>query len=303
MAKDLINRYIWLADTIRRRGRMTRAQLNESWQKSALNTTGTQLCRRTLYNYRNAIAAIFNIDIQCDPVTYEYYIAESGEARTSVSDWLLNARAMADTLTGATDISNRIFLEDVPSARGHLGTAIDAIRQSRAMRFDYYSYSRSRPTRGVVIEPYFLRIFKQRWYVIGRNVADGRIKTYALDRLKEPTLTDRQFAMDDTFTPAEYFRDAFGIVVTRNEPRRISLRADSHTAHYLRDLPLHHSQQEVIHDNFSIFYYRMYLSEDLVREITGYGPRLTVIDPPELKAMVMNEHRAALAAYTPDNRT
>ena len=35
MAKDLINRYIWLVDTIRRYGRITRQELDERWQRSS----------------------------------------------------------------------------------------------------------------------------------------------------------------------------------------------------------------------------------------------------------------------------
>ena len=75
MPSSLYARYVWLIDTIKRRGRITRGELDRLWRLSP-HGAGNALCRRTLYNYRAAIQEIFGIDIQCDPATYEYYIAE-----------------------------------------------------------------------------------------------------------------------------------------------------------------------------------------------------------------------------------
>lgn len=296
MSKNLYNRYLWLIETIKRRGRITRHELDERWRNSSFSD-GNTLCRRTLYNYRNAILELFSVDIKCDPATYEYYIDEEDAHNRNVTDWLLNSKAVNDALTQARDISDRIFLEDIPSARDFLGPMIDAIRQGHRVRFNYHSYSRSRPSQGVLYEPYFLKIFKQRWYVVGRHVQEKKLKTYALDRMASLTLEADTFAMPPGFDPEEYFRHAFGIIVTKGSPRKIAIRCDHHTAHYLRDLPLHDSQQEVVHDGFSIFYYRMLITPDLVNEILGYGSRLTVLEPPELRTMLVEEYRNALANY------
>lgn len=296
MSKDLFNRYIWLIDTIRRRGRIKRSELNERWQESEFND-GKPLCRRTLYNYRNAIAEVFKINIGVDRATFEYFIEEDESSTNSVSNWVLNARALTDTLSGAHDIATRIMLENVPSARENLGTAIDAIRQQRCLRFDYHSYTRAKPTKGVVLETYFLRVFKQRWYAIGMNITDKKIKTYAMDRMRHLTITDRVYNPDVTLGPDIYFRDAYGVVVTKAPAKRVAIRTDAHTAHYLRDLPLHHSQQETVHDGFSIFYYNMQISDELVDEIVRYGNRMTVLEPIELRTLVINTHKSALDNY------
>lgn len=295
MSKDLFNRYIWLVETVRSRGRITRRELDQLWRVSKLNN-GSALCRRTLLNYREAIESIFNIRIEVDPATYEYYIANDDNQRGSVSNWMLNARALADTLTNAAEVAERIVLEDVP-ARQNLGTAIDALRQHRALRFDYKRYTSSRPNRGVTVETYFLRVFRQRWYVFGRNVAENQMKTYALDRMSNLTLTDRVYDPDSAITPQQYFRNAFGIVVPQGEPKHVVLCADSKFAPYLRDLPLHHSQQEHAHDKYSMFHYDMLLSGELVEQIVSYGARLKVMEPPELRAMVIKAHRDALDRY------
>ncbi|MDE7237544.1 MAG: WYL domain-containing protein, partial [Paramuribaculum sp.] len=76
MSQNLFNRYIWLVDTIRRHGRITRSELNRLWVRSSFSDgTDRGIPRRTFYNYRNAIAELFGVDILYDPATYEYSIS------------------------------------------------------------------------------------------------------------------------------------------------------------------------------------------------------------------------------------
>jgi predicted DNA-binding transcriptional regulator YafY len=76
------------------------------------------------------------------------------------------------------------------------------------------------------------------------------------------------------------------------------LRVDPHQAKYFRALPLHRSQNEMVHDSFSLFHYDMRISPDLVQELLSYGPRVTVVSPPELCVMMRNELRQALLQYS-----
>ncbi|MDE6135935.1 MAG: WYL domain-containing protein [Muribaculaceae bacterium] len=297
MSTNLLARYIWIVDTIRRHGRISRSELDAKWRRSPFSVNGEGLPRRTFYNYRQAIEELFNMVIECDGSTFEYYIANNDSHSESVSNWLLNSVAVSDVLSNSRDVASSIFLENVPSARQWLSLFINAMREYHYVRFTYNSYTRSRPTPGVVLEPYFLKIFKQRWYVTGRVATDNKVKTYALDRITECVTTPDRFIPDPAFDAQSYFRDSFGIVFSQNEPKRIALKADPLRAKYLRALPLHHSQSEIVHDHYSIFYYRMRITPDLVEEILSHGPRLTVLEPPELRVMVQTELRQALQAY------
>ena len=296
MSRNLLGRYVWLIDTIRRHGAITREKLSELWLRSPVSE-GSPPPRRTFYNYRNAIEELFNINIECNPATYEYSIAAGDQHREGMTDWLLNSAAMSNVLASVSDASDRIFLEDVPSARLYLSQVVTALRENRPLRFTYRPYTRSTPTKGVSVEPYFLKIFRQRWYVTGRNTADGRIKTYALDRMEDVTVGDETFVPDPLFDPEEYVRDAFGIIFSQGEAKDIVLRTDPRQAKYLRALPLHHSQSESIHDDYSLFHYRLRLTDDFVQEILSLGPRVTVVSPPELKAMVTTSLRETLRLY------
>ena len=104
MGRGLINKYIWILDTVQRYGRITRSELNDLWIKSDISN-GEKLVRRTFYNYREGIAEIFNVDIECDPSTFEYYIKDSG-----VDYWIYgHSHYNADVKIGNTKcISNQL---------------------------------------------------------------------------------------------------------------------------------------------------------------------------------------------------
>ena len=297
MARNLINRYVWLVDTISRYGRITLKDLNAAWLRSEISE-GKPLARRTFFHYRDGVEEMFDINIKCDKATFEYYIDDKdGEDNARLRSWLVDSVSMSGTLSNARDISSRIMLENVPSAREHLPVVIDALKQNRRIRFSYKSYTRALPTDGIVLEPYFVKIFKQLWYVIGLNVKDGQIKTYSLDRMSNLNLLQDLFDMPENVNPSEFFKDCFGIITNQNSAKRIVLRVEPTQAKYFRALPLHSSQQEEVHDNYSIFTYRMRITYDLKEELMSHGATIEVLEPQELKTLIRTELQQALNNY------
>ena len=281
MARNLVNRYVWLVDTINRYGRISLKDLNKAWLRSEISE-GKPLARRTFFHYRDGVEEMFDINIQCDKSTFEYYIDNSDEENNDrLRSWLVDSVSMSGTLSNAREVSGRIMLENVPSAREHLPVIIDALKQDRRIRFSYKSYTRSATTTGIVLEPYFVKIFKQLWYVIGLNVKDGQIKTYSPENIN----------------PADFFKDCFGIITNKNNPKRIVLRVEPTQAKYFRALPLHHSQQEEIHDDYSIFSYKMRITYDLKEELMSHGASIEVLEPKELKTLIRTELERALKHY------
>ena len=297
MARNIVARYVWLVDTISRYGRITLKDLNDAWLRSEISE-GKPLARRTFFHYRDGVEEMFDINIQCDKSTFEYYIEDSGnESNSRLRSWLVDSVSLSGMLSNAHEISGRIILENVPSAREHLPLIIDALKQNRRIRFSYKSYMRSQPTDGIVLEPYFVKIFKQLWYVIGLNVKEGSIKTYSLDRISNLNMQQDTFTMPEGINPSEFFKDCFGIITNQNSARRIVLRVEPTQAKYFRALPLHHSQQEEIHDQYSIFSYKMRITYDLKEEIMSHGSTIEVLEPQELKMLIQNELVEALKNY------
>ena len=297
MVRDLLGRYIWMVDTIERYGRITREKFNELWAHSPYGN-GEPMPRRSFYNYRNGIEEAFGIVIGYDPSTFEYFIDNHSDSNEAARNrWLIDSVSVSGMLGDARNISGRVVLENVPSSRRHLATVLDAMKQGRRLRFSYRSYNESTP-KDRQVNPYFVKIFKQLWYLIGYNVDDKAIKTYSLDRMGSVSLTEAKFEMPPNFNPEDFFADSFGIITDSSRPERVTLRVSRWLANYLRALPLHKSQREEIHENYSLFHYRMQVTSDLIEEIMRYGSNITVLEPKELRLRVTNELRKCMENYT-----
>ena len=267
MSKALFNKYVWLIDTLQRCGRLTRREIDNLWLRSEYSD-GKPMARRTFMNYRQAIQEMFDVNIECDPSTYEYYIEDSEALqRNGGRMWALNAFAVNSLLHESEMLSERILLENIPSGQKYLRTVCEAMRESRVLLLSYHSFRRMTGTQ-MPVAPYFVKLFRQRWYMIAKDLADMKIKTYSLDRIASLEWSDRTFVYPGDFSPADYFEDCFGITHDDMPAQEVVLKVPALQANYLRTLPLHESQMErERNDRFSIFYYRVKLTPDFMQEL------------------------------------
>ena len=306
MARDLISRYVWIVDTLTRYGKLSRAQLNELWLRSSMSD-GKALPERTFHYYRRAIERNFHIEIGCDS-RGDYFIEGGSSKRDrAFSNWLLDNYAVGSALQGQWEADGRVSVEEIPSARQFLPDVLEAIRNNEKIRFTYAGFSRSRPETGILFHPYFLKLYKQRWYMVGLREQSSDIRTYALDRVREMHLTREAFEMPAENPAADIFESIIGVSSSKAGVKTVRLRADRTQSKYFRALPLHHSQREEIHDQYSVFTLQVKLNYELVHEILSCGSSVEVLSPPELKAMVITELEQTLAKYRgtclPDNET
>lgn len=294
MNKNLIARYIWLVDTLRTHGRLTREQLNQLWIRSRIGD-GNPLPERTFYHYRRAIEEIFKIVIACSRQG-EYYIKD--DRQKGMTDWLLDSFAVNNLLADSSDMTDRIEVEEVPSAREFLPVVMNAMRNGTAIRFDYAGFNRSLIEHDIDFHPYFLKRYKQRWYMIGMKVKSDDLRTYALDRVKKMQESSEHFDLPGDISLRDLFGGILGVTTSKAEEKTVRLRATRTQAKYFRALPLHPSQEEELTDTeYSIFRYRLKLNYELVHELMSLGDGVMVLEPKELQVMVMNELRKAIGQY------
>lgn len=298
MNANLISRYVWIVDTILTHGKLTRMELNDLWVKSGVGD-GNPLPERTFHHYRRAIEEIFKIEIRCNRQG-EYYIDRDEQGGSSgMTDWLLDSFTVNNLLADSSDIAERIEIEEVPSAREFLPIVINALRSGCVLLFDYAGFSRSLTERGIEFHPYFIKRYKQRWYMIGKRVKSGDLRTYALDRIKAMTTREERYTVPEGLSLQSIFGNILGVTSSKAEERTVRLRATRTQAKYFRALPLHSSQKEEITGaDHSIFTYRLKLNYELVHELMSLGDGVKVLEPKELQLMVKNELQKALEQYS-----
>lgn len=297
MRTDRLNKYIWIVDTVSAHGRITRSELNDLWRRSSLYD-GHDIPHRTFFNYRRAIEEIFSIDILCDNLN-RYYIESPGSAQDEAfRSWMLDSFALGGAMTAASAAAHSVVIEKIPSARRFLAPILRALADKVRVRFSYQSFNRPLPDCDILFSPYFVKLFRQRWYLIGRREPEGQIRTYALDRISDLAVTSTPALVPDGLDPADFFGDIFGITSSQAPARDVVISASLTTAKYLRALPLHASQREEQFSDRSLFHLHIKLTPDFLRELLSLGPDIQVVAPQELRLMIINSLKQSLEAYS-----
>ena len=284
MAKNYFNRYVWLIDTINRHGHISREEISRLWQRSSLNDTGEELYERTFHNHREAILDTFGIEIKCER-SLGYYIANSDDLESNgIRQWLLESLSMNNLLNESSDMRDRILFEKIPSSQRWLPVIVNAMREEKAVELTYKSFSRNGPST-FILHPYCLKLFRQRWYVLGRSEGYEDPRIYALDeRMKNVVPLKKALKMPAKFNAGEFFRKYFGVIIDDRKPSTVKLKVVSNQVRYIDSLPLHESQSLIEETpEYGIFEYCLVPTYDFRQELLSHGPDVEVLEPEELR--------------------
>lgn len=293
--------YCWLIGKLEHR-RMTLQEIIDEWAESSSNIDGKELSIRTFHRYREEIASIFGIDIECDKADgYRYYIQHRKYADTEISDWLLSSLRIA-SLGDMLKYHDKVMLEDAPKNTEYLDDIVGAIDKQYAIRFHYRTpYGRE---MDMVIVPAFIRLFRQRWYVIGNLVeqdglapkphkdnSDFNPRTLPFDRISNlEILCEKQHLSIKTkaqLKPDNYFDGCYGIIRQQNiPPRKIRIRAFYPENNFIDEVPLHESQTK-IHDaeddSYSDYELNVSPTRDFEQELLWHGRKIIVLSPDDFR--------------------
>ena len=299
MSKNQINKYVWLVETLYKAKKITLKEINRKWSQTELSE-GEDLPRRTFNNWRRAVEDMFGLEIMCDKSDGDRYYIESCEEleKGGFQRWLLNTMSVNNTLLENKSLSGRILLEDIPSGQDYLATVLEAMKKSKLLEVTYKSYW-SEHEHTFPVAPYCVKLFRQRWYLVGNSVYEDKIRIYALDRVLKANLTDEAFKYPKRFDPESYFRDCFGIIHDDECPLEIvKLKVSVDQANYLRSLPMHHSQEEIeSNEDYSIFTVYLRPTFDFQQEILWNGDAVEVLEPLWLREEIAEKVKAMRAKY------
>ena len=299
---ELFKEYIWLVNTIRRVRRITFAEINERWVESELSG-GVEMYRSTFNRHKDAIEEMFGIVIDCDKSDgYRYFIANPEVLREdSVQSWMLSTLSVSNIVSEGLSLQNRILLESAPFDGGYLQRIIEAMKQSVRICITYQRYG-SEECRQFEFEPYCIKLFKQRWYVLGHFYKDNPgashvdyMTVFAFDRIRSLSITDVKFEIASDFDAQTFFSEYFGVWADEKTPlERIVIRAIGQEQYYMDDLPLHHSQHVVAQgDGYTDFDFHLRPTPDFKTHLLSLGARIQILQPQWLADEIRQMHREA----------
>ena len=256
-----------------------------------------KISKRTFQRDVNEIRSIYKIDIQYDFSDKVYYI-DSGD-QPEANERILEAYDTLSALNIAERLSDHIHFEKrKPQGTENLYGLLHAIQNRVQIRFNYMKYQENELTQRFA-EPYALKEFKNRWYIIAKDLKDNNIKSFALDRLTGLEISKKHFPAPEDFNTGRYYRHCFGIIGPNGqEPEEVILSFDPIQGKYIKSLPLHDSQEILKDDDEELLIrLKLVLTHDFLMELLSHGDNIRVVAPVKLVQTVKAIYRNAFNQY------
>lgn len=140
-------------------------------------------------------------------------------------------------------------------------------------------------------------------HVIGFDVKKKCLRTFKIERMTEPRLTDDHFDIPDSFDPQRQLANAWGVIWRDEGSIDVTLRFAPAVVERVKESVWHHSQRlEDLPDGACLFTVQVGSTMEMKPWIRQWGADVVVLAPPELRAEVAEEARRTTAAYQEDQR-
>lgn len=250
-----------------------------------------QVDRRTIYRW---IETLRDKDIEIINTKGKFALSDVNKDRiqnNSLNNWMFNTISLMNLLDDREALMDRILLEHIPSSndKDNLQVILEAMEQNRRISFNYIKYYNNPEHKPELIEgaePYCVKLFERRWYVLchTNKLTDKGMRTLSLDQISDLKLLKSTFKLPKNFNAEDYFKDVYGITTGMNGAfSTIKVKVDAARANYIRALPLHHSQEEEQHEEYSIFTYKLRPANDFYQALLHEGEFLEVLEPAEVR--------------------
>lgn len=296
-------RYIWLLDTLLNSSPLTIDEINMLWEDCPLSNGPIPL--RTFHEQRKGIKEMFGVEIVCDRSHGNVYYVKNPEVleKQKVAKWLLHKYSIPQEFATFNSMKDRVLLEEIPLGTTLLNPIIEAMQKNVELQIDYQRYESEQEEYNLQefhVQPYALKVFNRRWYLLGYIKEKHDLRTIALDRILDLKILSTSFELPEDFDARKYFANVVGIFVNNDLPvTKVMIRAYGTQAEYLRSTPLHKSQAEgrSKYREFAEFTYRLCITPELVSQLLAMGDKVEVLEPATLREIIKEQLQSVLNRY------
>jgi predicted DNA-binding transcriptional regulator YafY len=217
-------------------------------------------------------------------------------AGTRVGDTFTYAieKLLSSTLERKTaDDENLPVLQTMvpPKSRGfeHFNLFYKACKEWIPVSFIHFSYKK-RQFNHIILHPFLIKEFDNRWYVIGYSELHKETRTFGLDRVSEPVLLKKKYISSNIKEVSAYLKDIYGVYPIRDlKKEKVTIRVSKLATHYLLAYPLHESQK-IYKENegTSLISFELIPSFELARYFLSQGKDIEILQPAWFKTKTQN---------------
>lgn len=253
---------------------------------------------RTFQRDLKDIESVFGIEVKYDRSQAVYRITE--DANSGIKERMLEAFDTFNALQISKRMSDFIHFENRKSkGTEYLYGFLHAIKNKQIVSFTYHKFWETQPENRI-IEPYALKEFANRWYILGYDTTRKAIRSFALDRLSELEISKQKFSPSIVFNVEEYYKNSFGIISPEKgqKPEEIIISCQPFQGKYFKALPFHHSQ-EIIKDDENELIIKLFLvpTYDFIQELLSKGHTIKILQPQSLVSEIKQIYQTALEQY------
>ena len=289
-----------MIESIHRHGSLTLSDLCDLWLNASISE-GVPMSRTSFNRHREEIEDIFGIKIVCSRSNgNRYYIENADNLDTAtVESWMANTISINNLIAENKSISDRILIENIPSEGANLKIAIQAMRTGHVIEFDYRKYHLVE-SKTYTVEPFCVKLYHRRWYLLGRYSGTKDFRLFSFDRIVDVKTLPTKFNIPKSFNARDYFSECFGVARNETVPvQKVIVRAYINERYYLRDLPLHPSQQ-LVGEGDGYFDYEVTLrpTEDFLGYLLSRSDFIKIISPESLAKQLKKMPLSIVKRYT-----
>lgn len=181
----------------------------------------------------------------------------------------------------------------------HLGPLHNAIYYKKLLTISYQPFENDAPF-DVVIHPYFLKQYNNRWFLFGYNPGKEKYDwNLAIDRIISMKETKGKYQKNNKIDWQEYFEDIIGVTKPVDAVlENVVLHFNGKTGKYMETKPLHGSQKtKWIDDTTLEVTLDIIINYELERLILSYADSVVVMKPSRLASSIKTRMLEALNNY------
>lgn len=203
---------------------------------------------------------------------------------------------LRSVLTDATRLMGVLGfkLADHPEQHRRIATVQQALLRRERLRGTYQSPYEPGPVT-LDLHPWRIALVKQAWYLIARPDGADRPRTYRVVRFRSMDATALPATIPDDFDLKGYFGNAWA-VYRGDTSHDVDLRFTADAADTALEHVWHHTQQVERHaDGEVTLRFTVDGLNEVFRWVVGWAGRVRVVKPVELRDLVVEHHRKAVA--------
>lgn len=246
-----------------------------------------EISHRTLQRDISHLRSDFGIDIVYDKEKNGYYLDKYSTTKPEVFLRFLEIVTVAgiftDNLKDSSELLKHVHFDALNMMEGihQINPILMAIKDSKIIQFSHFSF-----VKNVVslysLQPYLLKEYQNRWYVVGKPYPYVEFRTFGIDRISELKITEETFERAGE-KPEIYFDNIIGLQWNDGNVETVKFSVLKFHDNYMKTLPLHKTQRIVDEtETETVFELDVIINFELIQKFLMQASFCKVLSPQHL---------------------